>query len=385
MLKLVSKYYLENVKKIHDENIKIIRIIVDFITTLDYVMSNAITAKKFNYVKPEIDTKSNYNYIQIKQLRHPIVERIIDYEYVPHDITLDDKLNGMLIYGLNSSGKSVMMKAVGLNLIMAQCGMYVPATEFKFKPYTSIYTRITGNDNIFKGQSSFTLEMTELNSIIKRANNSSLIIGDEVCRGTENISGNSIVAATISHLAKIKATFIFATHLHELVQLNIIRSLDNVKAFHLSVDYDANKDVLIYDRTLKEGSGDKVYGILVAKCIIDNKEFIEETLNIKNELTQNFGTLISGKKSRYNSEIFVHKCEICGKEDTNAEMSSLQTHHINYQKDCKDGFSIEKPHLKMNSSANLTVICETCHNKIHSNEITIDKKIMTSKGKKLKS
>ena len=134
---------------------------------------------------------------------------------------------------------------------------------------------------------------------------------------------------------------------------------------------------MIYDRTLKEGSGDKVYGILVAKCIIDNKHFIEETLKIKNELTQNFGTLISGKKSRYNADIFVHKCEICGKDDT------LETHHINYQKDCKDGFSIDKPHLKMNSQANLTVICEECHDKIHSNEITIDKKIMTSKGKKL--
>ena len=377
MLKLVYKYYIENIKKIYDENISVIRLITDFITTLDYVVSNAITAKKYNYVKPEIDSTSHINYISIKQLRHPIVERIIDYEYVPHDIILDDKLNGMLIYGLNSSGKSVMMKAVGLNLIMAQCGMYVPATEFKFKPYTSIYTRITGNDNIFKGQSSFTLEMTELNSIIKRANQSSLIIGDEVCRGTENISGNSIVAATIAHLAKIKSTFIFATHLHELVQLNIIRSLSNVKAFHLSVDYDANKDILVYDRTLKEGSGDKVYGILVAKCIIDNKDFIEETLKIKNELTDNLGTLISGKKSRYNADIFVDKCEICGKDD------ELQTHHINYQKDCKEGFSINKPHLKMNSPANLTVICESCHNKIHSNEITVDKKIMTSKGKKL--
>jgi DNA mismatch repair protein MutS len=385
MLKLIYKSYIELIKKIFDENINIIKTVTQFITTLDYTTSNAITAKKYNYVKPELNMKSLENFIHSNQLRHPIVERIIDYEYVPHDIKLDSDLNGMLIYGLNSSGKSVMMKAVGLNLIMAQCGMYVSATKFKFKPYTAIYTRITGNDNIFKGQSSFTLEMTELNSIIKRANNSSLIIGDEVCRGTENISGNSIVAATIAHLAKCKATFIFATHLHELVQLNIIKSLVNVKAFHLAVDYDSNKDVLIYDRTLKEGSGDKVYGILVAKCIIDNKEFIEETLKIKNELTQNLGTLISGKKSRYNADILVYKCEVCGKEDKTSEMSFLQTHHINHQKDCVDGFSVDKPHIPMNSAANLTVICESCHNKVHSNEITINKKIMTSKGKKLKS
>jgi DNA mismatch repair protein MutS len=274
------------------------------------------------------------------------------------------------------------MKAVGLCLIMAQCGMYVPCTEFEFTIYNSIYTRITGNDNIFRGQSSFTLEMTELNSIIKRADKKSLIIGDEICRGTENISGNAIVASTIIHLSKIKSTFIFATHLHELVQLKGIRELENVKAFHLSVDYDAKQDILVYDRTLIEGSGDKIYGILVARYIIDNKDFIEQTVEIKNELTNNFSTLISGKKSRYNSDIFVHKCEMCGKREEDG-ISLLETHHINFQSKCKDGFSIEKPHIPINSPANLVVICNKCHDSIHNNEIKIEKKIITSKGKKI--
>lgn len=290
----------------------------------------------------------------------------------------------MLIYGLNSSGKSVLMKSIGLNLIMAQCGMFVPCIEFEYTIYNSIYTRITGNDNIFRGQSSFTLEMTELNTILKRADPKTLIIGDEICRGTENISGNAIVASTIIHLANLKSTFIFTTHLHELMQINKIRDLKNVKAFHLSVDYDAKNDILIYDRILKEGSGDKVYGVLVAKYIIDNKDFIQNTLDIKNELTNNFSSLISGKKSRYNSELFVYKCENCGRSAKDGEMEFLQTHHINFQSKCKDGFSIEKPHIKMNSTANLVVICEKCHNDLHNNKIDIKGKVSTSKGKIIK-
>jgi len=381
LLKLVYDTYIIKLKEIYEKYNDIFVYICDYITKIDYVVSNAITAKLYNYVKPNL-IKSEHNFIDVHQIRHPIVERLIDYEYVPHDILLDDKLNGMLIYGLNSSGKSVMMKAIGLSLIMAQCGMYVPSTKFNYTIYNSIYTRITGNDNIFRGQSSFTLEMTELNSIIKRANNKSLVIGDEICRGTENISGNALVASTIIHLAKKKATFIFATHLHELIHLESIKKLENVKAFHLSVDYDAKSDILIYDRTLKEGSGDKVYGILVAKYIIDNKEFIEDTLKIKNELTNSFSTMISGKKSRYNADLYVYKCEKCGKtEEEGAKF--LETHHINFQSNCKDGFSIDKPHLKMNSVANLTVICEKCHDALHNKEIKIEKKTSTSKGKKL--
>ena len=381
LLKLVYDTYIIKLKEIYEKYNDIFVYICDYITKIDYVVSNAITAKLYNYVKPNL-IKSEHNFIDVHQIRHPIVERLIDYEYVPHDILLDDKLNGMLIYGLNSSGKSVMMKAIGLSLIMAQCGMYVPSTKFNYTIYNSIYTRITGNDNIFRGQSSFTLEMTELNSIIKRANNKSLVIGDEICRGTENISGNALVASTIIHLAKKKATFIFATHLHELIHLESIKKLENVKAFHLSVDYDAKSDILIYDRTLKEGSGDKVYGILVAKYIIDNKEFIEDTLKIKNELTNSFSTMISGKKSRYNADLYVYKCEKCGKtEEEGAKF--LETHHINFQSNCKDGFSIDKPHLKMNSVANLTVICDKCHDALHNKEIKIEKKTSTSKGKKL--
>ena len=135
----------------------------------------------------------------------------------------------MLIYGINSCGKSSLMKSIGLNIIMAQSGMYVSAKKFVFSPYESIYARITSNDNIFKGLSSFTLEMTELRSILKRSNSKTLIIGDEPAKGTENLSANSIVASTIINLSQKKSTFVFATHLHDVANMNRIKELKNVR------------------------------------------------------------------------------------------------------------------------------------------------------------
>ena len=215
LTKRVEEIYYIKLKEIHTQYSKLFDKVISVITGFDYILSNAITANKYSYVRPKIMTNKN-SYVSANNLRHPIVERLIDYEYIPHSIDLGNKLNGMLIYGLNSSGKSVLMKAVGLSVIMAQAGMYVPASDFELSPYSSIYTRITGNDNLFKGLSSFTLEMIELNSIIKRAREDSLIIGDEVCRGTEHISGNALVASTIVSLSKVKSSFIFATHLHDL-------------------------------------------------------------------------------------------------------------------------------------------------------------------------
>jgi len=380
----VSKVYLETLTYITNKFGDLFDKLSSYVTNIDYIQSNASTAIKYAYVKPTI-TNDATSYVEVRNLRHPIVERIIDYAYVPHSITLGREQNGILIYGLNASGKSVLMKAIGLSVIMAQCGMYVPATHFEFTPYDSIYTRITGNDNIFKGQSSFTLEMTELNAILKRSTNRTLVIGDEVCRGTEHISGNAIVASTVITLASVKATFIFATHLHELVHLEKIKALSNVKAYHLTVDFDPKSDSLIYDRRLKEGSGDKVYGILVAKYIIQNPEFMDLALSIKNELNQNFSSMISGKTSRYNSKLFVYKCELCQKNDVQSEISSLQTHHINFQSNCDEEGRVKgSEHIQKNSLSNLIVICESCHQKVHRGEIALEPCEMTSKGKKIK-
>lgn len=292
-----------------------------------------------------------------------------------------DKNKRFLFGDFTVTHNSSLMKATGLALIMAQAGLFVPANEFIYSPYTSLYTRVTSNDNLLKGLSSFSVEMLELKAILQRTGPKTLVIGDEVCRGTEHISAISIVASTIIHLSQLDSSFMFATHLHEIATMDRITKLKNVKSFHISVEYDNVTDSLIYDRVLKPGSGESVYGITFAKYIIQNKSFIELAIDIKNELMKKFTEFISGKKSRYCSDLLVYECQICGKEDQKMHISPLETHHINFQKDCQDGFSINKPHIQKNSKANLIVLCNECHDKIHTEDISVEGYVMTSEGK----
>ena len=217
------------------------------------------------------------SFINAKQVRHPIIERINDnYEYIPNDVNLSqDSVSGILLYGCNMCGKSSYMKSVGLNVIMAQAGFYTAADSFEFFPYEYIFTRISGNDNLFENQSSFAVEMLELRNIFKRCNNRSLVLGDELCRGTESVSGKAIVAAGICKLRATDSQFIFATHLHGLDSIDEVKSLTNVKAYHLSVEYCRTTERLIYDRHMREGSGSSLYGLEVCKAMDMDTDFLE--------------------------------------------------------------------------------------------------------------
>ena len=383
LVNLTKKYYVKALVQFYQDYHEPLKEIVKFVAYLDYVKSNAKTSALYNYKRPIIkqDQQDQSSFVECKQLRHPIIERIIDYEYIPHDISIGKDLKGMLIFGENSSGKTCLMKATGLAIIMAQAGLFVAANEFVYCPFKSLYTRITGTDNIFRGLSSFAVEMLELKAILKRATDNTLVIGDEVCRGTEHISGNAIVAATIINLSQLGSSFMFATHLHEIASMARITSLNNVKSFHISVDYDPKTDSLIYDRVLKAGSGEQVYGITFARHIIHDNNFIELATSIKNEMLNRYGELISGKTSKYNSELFVHECQLCGKKDQKCHVSPLETHHIMFQKDCPNGFSKDKPHIKKNSKANLIVLCNECHDKIHQDKLNVEGYVMTSEGK----
>lgn len=385
IMKMTFEKYNEFMKKITTDYDKIIKETIDIVTKIDYFVTIAKVTREYNYVKPIItDEQKGSGYIEATDLRHAIVERIIDHEYVPHSVNIGRNLKGMMIYGLNSAGKSVLMKAIGISIIMAQAGFFVPATNFVYFPYKSLFTRITGNDNLFRGLSSYSLEMVELNSILKRSSNSTLVIGDEVCRGTEHISGNALVAATLLKLSASMTTFVFATHLHELMELDEIKALENVKAFHLSVNHDEKTDKLVYDRMLKPGTGERIYGITVAKYIIKDNDFIKKALEIKNILINRDpeSSVISTKKSRYNSSLLVDRCQLCGKKSLIG--GQLETHHINHQKDCENGFVKDKPHIQKNQINNLMILCDECHDKIHNDEIHVEGYEMTGNGKKIK-
>jgi len=370
----VCEKYANTLRQIYKDYSVSIKESVKTVTEIDYYFCIARVSRLQNYNRPIItkDDKAE-SYIKATDLRHPIVEQIVEHEYIPHSIDIGRDLKGMMIYGLNSAGKSVLMKAIGIAVIMAQAGFFVPARSFEFYPYTALYTRITGNDNLFRGLSSFSLEMVELNAILKRADNRTLVIGDEVCRGTEHISGNAIVAASLLKLNSVGSTFVFATHLHELMGLEQIQNVPSIKAYHLSVEFDEKTDDLVYDRRLKPGTGERIYGIIVAKSIIRNAEFINKALEIKNILLDKDPELsmICNKRSKYNADLIVDKCMLCNLPNSHNKPTPLEVHHINSQADCENGFVKSKPHIKKNHRSNLIQICQKCHDDIHAGKIRI--------------
>ncbi|MEA3497677.1 MAG: MutS family DNA mismatch repair protein, partial [Campylobacterota bacterium] len=264
--------------------------LVSFIAEIDLTVSNIKTAKKYNYIQPKIVKKEDIdgsNFCELIELRHPIIESTEQNGiYVPNDIILgdltktgkeykdnvivknarpdnmmDNKMHGVLLYGINSSGKSSLMKSIGIAVIMAQAGFYVPAKSMRFCLFDELFTRISGSDNIAKGLSSFAVEMLELKNIFNRATSNSLILGDEISHSTETMSGVSIVASAILKLANLKSIFVFATHLHQLPEIKEIEKLKNIICLHLSVLYNEEDDKLIFNRKLSYGSGSSMYGL----------------------------------------------------------------------------------------------------------------------------
>lgn len=164
-----------------------------------------------------------------------------------------------------------------------------------------------------------------------------------------------------------------------------ITSLSGVKAFHLSVSYDEKNDRLLFDRILKEGTGEEIYGITVAKYIIQDSEFTELTNKIKDELLGTKNKIVQTKISKYNSGVYVDHCAVCHcelKEKDN--IINLDTHHIHQQKDCHDNLVDNKKYIHKNDKSNLVVLCKKCHRKYHDGEIDIEKYINSTSGKILK-
>jgi DNA mismatch repair protein MutS len=387
--KLVRKTFIKDINDWYLKYSEIFDKVILFVTEIDYISNNAYFSNKYHYCKPIIslnEKKEKNNcesFVISKQMRHPIIEKDISHEYVPHDVCLNKDVRGNLIYGVNSCGKSSLMKSIGINIILAQCGLFVPATEFEFYPFKSLYTRITANDDMKKGHSSFIVELNELGNILKKSDKNTLIIGDEICRGTEYLSANSLVAASIIRINNSKAKYIFATHLHELVKLEKIKNLKKLKMFHLSIQNINTSDELIFNRKLIEGNGEEVYGIAIAKHILNDPEFINMAIDFKNEFLKEKDVnykLMSDKKSNYNKNVFVDSCYLCGSS------KNLESHHINFQKDFTDKMgqlshkNKDKKHIIKNSESNIIVLCSKCHDDLHHNKISINTVIQTTDG-----
>ncbi|MEJ2414921.1 MAG: DNA mismatch repair protein [Sulfurimonas sp.] len=375
--------------------------VIAYVADLDVGVSSSKIASDYNHSRPMIvDVKEDENFMQIMQLRHPLIEiqergglyvpnDIVmgnrDYMDLPHpktimlDVSVHDghEINGVLLYGINSSGKSSLMKSIGIAVLMAQAGFFVSASVMKFSLFDSIFTRIVSKDNLAKGLSTFAVEMLELKNIFNRASIRSIVLGDEISHGTETLSGVAIVASAIKKLADIRSLFVFATHLHQLSTMPEITNINNVVDLHLSVEYDEESDKLLFNRVLQAGSGSSIYGLEFAKSLHMDKEFLDIANNIRKRLANDFDELellVKKKKSKYNKDLYVTKCVICG-------AVADDVHHISHKSLADQAGFIG--HFHKDHKHNLIPLCKEHHNQIHDGKIKVDGFVMTSKGLEL--
>jgi DNA mismatch repair protein MutS len=359
--------------------------IVQKIADMDCWIALAAFFEKHHYVRPKILQNGNGNEkIVVNDLRHAL------HEYLHHDIlfvpysfslggeeeeeTTEDKPPplGMLLYGMNSSGKSTILKSLGIAVWLAQCGLYVAAQDMEWTVRRSLYTKIGAYDNLFCNHSTFVAEMSELNYMLRRAGKYSLILCDELTSGTETSSATGIVASCLLELVSKKILFLFTTHLHTLQKIPEVRDNPRIRTCHFRVrsaseDLEASSSLLIedirirYDRELRDGSGDDRYGIEIARALGMPESFINNAFAFRNRVeifVHDDPHDAEVNVSRYNPRVVMRCCEKCGSR------IHLHAHHITPQKQFhKDPKMI---HNK-NGAYNLAVLCERCHHAVHSN------------------
>lgn len=299
----VCKFILKNAELIQNN--------ANMINYLDLITSFSFLARKSNYVKPLITEE---RMLDIKKARHPVIEKLMPSteKFIPNDLLMDARSNQIhLLTGPNMAGKSTYLRQTGLIVILAQIGSFVPADKAKIGIVDRLFTRVGASDNLAAGESTFLVEMNEVANILNNASNKSLILLDEVGRGTATYDGLSLAWAITEHIhnnVNIQARTIFATHYHELTELE--KSLEKIENYHVEVK--EFKDSIIFLRSIAKGSVDKSYGIQVAEMAglpnsvilratnilnqyidksIKNKSLIKDTNFDENTLPEEFSTL----------------------------------------------------------------------------------------------
>ena len=382
--------------------------IIKYTTEMDLLQCKCYIAYKYNYCKPNIfkDDKTN-SFFSLTGIRHPLIEHIQTNElYVTNDLCMGgnppqppiepssapllhgvspssavggvgvEPPYGVLLYGTNAVGKTSFIKSIGIAVIMAQAGLYVPCASFTYKPYQSIFTRILGNDNLFKGLSTFAVEMTELRTILTMANQNSLVLGDELCSGTESDSALSIFTAGLEILHERNSTFLFATHFHEINKYEEIKALTRLKMLHMAVHYDKKTNALVYDRKLRDGPGESMYGLEVCKSLHLPDAFLDRAHAIRMKYHQETQNVLALSPSHFNAKKIVGNCELCRVN------KASEVHHLQHQKNASKEKNNYIETFHKNHAANLLNICEACHQKMHHSGLQ-HKIVKTTKGYQL--
>ncbi|MGB4440170.1 MAG: DNA mismatch repair protein MutS [Sedimentibacter sp.] len=279
LMKLEYELFLEIRQHIKEQVIRI-QATAYSIAVIDTLNSLAISSVKNNYVRPEMN---NTGYMKIVDGRHPVIEKIMKNEmFVPNDTYIDNKEHRMsIITGPNMAGKSTYMRQVALIALLAHIGSFVPAKSAELCILDKIFTRVGASDDLSQGQSTFMVEMSEVSNILNNATENSLLILDEIGRGTSTYDGLSIAWSVVEYITKkIKAKTLFATHYHELSELE--SKLKSVKNYRILIK--ETDDKIIFLRKIAEGSIDKSYGIQVANLAGLPDDVVARAKEILNQL-----------------------------------------------------------------------------------------------------
>jgi DNA mismatch repair protein MutS len=333
-----------------------------------------VTLKHFfeihSYVCPKVKADEHFS-VDCQNIRHAIIEHLFpDDIFVPFSLVLrHDGPNGKLIYGMNSSGKSTYMKSIALGMWMAQCGLWVPAEHFCFSPLQNMFSKFSHSDNLYRGQSLYVSEMSELRYMLEHSNKNSFLLLDELTSGTEVHSSSSLIVALLEEFLHKNIFFLFTTHIHWIAEY-LKKYSDRIEISHFL--FDANQNLRdesliateksdLFNRKLQEGSGPSLYGIEVAEQLGISERIITRALHIRQHVTFEHVPKNEQKRSRYNAKLSMQECFRC------QSRLHLHTHHIFPQKHFKDGKE-DLNGFRKNALYNLIVLCDTCHQDVHEME-----------------
>lgn len=270
-----------NIKSLVKEEVPLLNATADALSEIDALVSLSVCSEEYNLVRPNI---TDEHVIDIKNGRHPVVEVVSKSEYVPNDCLLNNGINTLLITGPNMSGKSTYMRQMAIIVIMAQMGSFVPCESATLPIIDKIFTRIGASDDLVSGESTFMVEMKEARNAICNATKNSLILFDELGRGTATYDGMSLAQAILEYISDYIGAFtLFSTHYHELTRLD--KKYKNIKNVHVSAVENGNEITFLHK--VKNGAVDKSYGIHVARLAKMPEELLNKAEEILNEYESN--------------------------------------------------------------------------------------------------
>lgn len=297
--------------------------LADYISTIDCFVALSDVAIKFNYVRPQFNDKREVN---IVDGRHPVLETLMESNYIVNDVVIN-KYNMILITGPNMSGKSTYMRMLACIIVMAQIGSFVPAKSADLMIFDSIFTRIGASDDLVSGQSTFMVEMVEANYAISNATKNSLVLFDEIGRGTATFDGMALAQAILEYLhERVGCITLFSTHYHELTSLD--QKLKRLKNVHVEAKEDKGKVAFLHK--VIDGPTDKSYGINVASLAGLPKSLIERSKQVLNALEEENNSFKGVTLDLFNFEEYDNKKEVV--EETTASKIKNRLDEIDINK-----------------------------------------------------